>query len=408
MKICDSSKCTGCGACVSICPKKCISFRPDSMDRMVALADETVCVNCGLCKKTCPQNCKSEANMPLRCYAAWSMKTNIRARSASGGVAAELYKDAVEHGVSIVGVVLDKDMSCHFEISKDATIIEQFQNSKYVFSKMGMIYQVIEEELKRNLEVVFVGLPCQVAGLKSFLGTRGIQKDTLYTADLVCHGSAPERYLSDHIKWIEKRKHKTVDAVCFRDPDYGTHNFCFTAKNGASEIYHRKVYRDDTYQVGYHSGIIYRENCYQCQYACVERQGDITLADFSGVGSKQPCCYSNINVSCVLANTEKGEEWVQRLSKTKKIYIEERPIEEELDTEKQLHAPTAVTAERRKFIEKYSEKRDFEKAMKYAAGFRMTRNEIRYYSHVDDIKALLRRMISPGAKSILKKALKRN
>lgn len=37
-------------------------------------------------------------------------------------------------------------------------------------SDVGFVYRRVEELLKRDKEVMFVGTPCQVAGIKAYLG----------------------------------------------------------------------------------------------------------------------------------------------------------------------------------------------------------------------------------------------
>ena len=47
----DESRCTNCGACVTICPTKAFSVEPKTRK---ILFDHNKCVVCGLCIKACP------------------------------------------------------------------------------------------------------------------------------------------------------------------------------------------------------------------------------------------------------------------------------------------------------------------------------------------------------------------
>ena len=47
----DESRCTHCGACVTICPSEAFSVDPDSKK---ILFDQDKCIVCGLCVKACP------------------------------------------------------------------------------------------------------------------------------------------------------------------------------------------------------------------------------------------------------------------------------------------------------------------------------------------------------------------
>lgn len=50
----DKTKCCGCTACASICPKQCIEMTADDEGFLYPVVDETLCVNCDLCVNTCP------------------------------------------------------------------------------------------------------------------------------------------------------------------------------------------------------------------------------------------------------------------------------------------------------------------------------------------------------------------
>ncbi len=397
MIVCDKEKCTACGACINICPKGCISFENDIYGVETAVIDNNECISCGLCQKVCPNKNYDMGNLPFKCYSAWSNDEKTRLEGASGGVASELYKYECENKGNVVGVSIDGSGNAGYSLTKNLNDIERFKNSKYIYSDMNDVYSKIYDALAKEETVTFVGLPCQVAGLTSFLKLRKVSTDRLFTVDLVCHGAAPTCYLNEHIAYLEKKYKHTTSEIFFRDPQKETHSYAFTLKENNKPFYSKKVYRNDTYQEGYHSGIIYRENCYTCRYAKIERQGDITLADFSGVGSVKPCDYSNKNVSCILVNTKKGLDRINELYSKGRIFLEERPIEEEINTEKQLSRPTPISDERVKFLKFYSSGLGFEKSVRKAAKFRILKNEIRYCLHIKDIKKVLR-----AIKNILK------
>ena len=54
MKLVDAASCTGCGACLQICPKKAIHYRDDAEGFPTPYINESMCVECGLCEKICP------------------------------------------------------------------------------------------------------------------------------------------------------------------------------------------------------------------------------------------------------------------------------------------------------------------------------------------------------------------
>ena len=86
IEIVDKSKCCGCEACRSICPKKCISMQADKEGFLYPKVDLSQCVDCKLCENVCPVlNPKYSKKEPLA-YAGINNDINIRLQSSSGGI----------------------------------------------------------------------------------------------------------------------------------------------------------------------------------------------------------------------------------------------------------------------------------------------------------------------------------
>lgn len=355
-EICDSKKCTGCAACRDICPKQCISMCFDSLDALHPFIDETKCINCGLCFKTCPNNVELLYNRPEKNWAAWSKNEDIRRTSASGGIACELYHYWIENGGVAAGVVFERESGCHFVLIEKLQDIPATQNSKYTFSDTNGIYKIVKQKLHENIPVLFIGVPCQVAGLYSFLKKK---YENLVTVDIICHGMPPASYLLQHIEYIEYNKKSKANQISFRDPEYLTYTFTFTLRNTLNQVfYHKRVLCSDNYQLGYHRALLYRENCYSCKYARKERISDLTIGDFSGLGYFAPCNFNNLNVSCVLQNTDVGARLLDKMSS--RLIMFERPMEEAFEVELQLKAPSVKHKFRTVFEEYYSKTHNFE------------------------------------------------
>lgn len=356
--ICNHDKCTGCAACKDVCPKQCIIMQPDDLDALHPVVDESICINCGLCEKTCPNNRELSYKLPHKVWAAWSNDSDVRRTSASGGIACELYRYWIKNGGVATGVVFDRDEGCHFILLENESDIKAVQNSKYTFSDTAGIYKVVKQKLQAGISVLFIGVPCQVAGLYGFLKK---EYDNLTTVDIICHGMPPSTYLEQHIKSIEDKKKEYTHQLFFRDPKYYTYTYTFTLKNiKGKEFYNKKVLTRDNYQLGYHRALIYRENCYSCNYARKERISDLTIGDFSGLGRFAPFEYDKHNVSCILENTDKGAALLKNLKGALSMY--ERPACEAFDIEKQLKSPSVKHNGRYCFEQVYNKTHDYVKA----------------------------------------------
>lgn len=359
IKLADKESCTACGACAFVCAKNSITMIEDEHGSVYPSLDSTNCVECGRCQKTCPILSPLDVNTPQIAYSAWSSDEKERETSASGGIAAEIYKKAVSEGCDIAGAVQQDDFRVVMQLSSDEKAILKFKNSKYVFSEAWHVYQEIKQSLKADKNVVFIGLPCQVAALRKIFR----ENEKILFVEVVCHGTAPFSYLKQHIEHIEHTKNEKAIRMSFRDPDTYTYTFTFTLYNKDGKRFYAEVPRKtDTYQYAYHSTISYRENCYHCHFAREQRIADITLSDYKGLGRMAPCSYGETNVSCILVNTEKGKKFIKEMIQEKRIYADERPVREPIEGDPQLRQPSLKGAARMDF-ERLIKVNDFETTM---------------------------------------------
>ncbi len=385
MEICKKENCTGCGACAFVCPKQCISMKEPDIGVVYPVVDDSVCIKCGSCQGICPQLDKVSYNKPKRAYAAWSADAEERRTSASGGIAAEIYKLAAQKGMLIVGAECKPDFSVELSLTDDIKRLKAFKNSKYVFSTAYGLYPQLREALKTEKHIVVIGLPCQIAAVKKLFKNN----DKLTLIDVVCHGVTPVSYLRQHIAGLENKMNEKAKNLSFRTPELGTSKYVFSLYNNQGKRFYSKRTADgDTYQYGYHRMVAYRENCYHCLYARGERISDITLSDYKGLGKLAPCDYDEQEVSSVLVNTDKGQRLIDELRKNKCIVSEERPVTEPIMGDMQLQHPS-VKKKTRSDFERIIVKThgDFETTMKKV----MRREKIREY--LRKIKRKLRKLI---------------
>lgn len=361
IRLAEHNFCTGCGACAYKCPKHCISMQEDAIGIIYPIIDNTTCIECHTCEKSCPILNKIELHKPFKAFAAWSNDTEERRTSASGGIAAEIYKEALVQGYYIAGAVQNLNFSVTLELSNEKELISSFKNSKYVFSSAYTLFSDIKTVLSQGNNIVVIGLPCQIAAIRKLFR----DNERLLLIDVVCHGTTPLVYLQQHIHKIEKRIGERAVRMSFRDPIANTNTFTFTLYNSEGQLFYSAPDgKGDTYQEGYHRMISYRENCYHCMFAQQKRNSDLTLSDYKGLGVMAPCNFNNLKVSSVLVNTKKGLDFLDILIKNENITAKERPIDEPINGDPQLQHPS-LKSRRRKYFEKYINKKplDYENTM---------------------------------------------
>lgn len=346
IKLATPDACTGCGACAFKCSKQCISMKEDTIGQIYPVVNSTCCIECHSCENVCPILHEPASYKSKKAYAAWSNDEEERQTSASGGIAIEMYKYAISNDWLAVGAVQNNDFSVSLRMASSLDELVAFKNSKYVFSDAYAVFPEIKSALKDGKKVLFVGLPCQVAALRRLYH----DADNLLLVEVVCHGTTPFSYLKQHIDMLSRKYGKTAARMSFRDPYTYTYTFTFTLYDGDGKLFYAKRTKDgDTYQFGYHRAVTYRENCYHCRFAKPERNADITIADYHGLGLLAPCGYNARKVSLILENTQKGHTFVESLVRNRSIHAEQRPLEEPFKGEVQLRHPSIKNKYRERF-----------------------------------------------------------
>ena len=66
----------------------------------------------------------------------------------------------------------------------------------------------------QETKVCFIGTPCQVYGLKSYLRK---EYDNLVTVDLVCHGTPSPKLWKKYLDEQKDKYHSEIDDIVFRN-----------------------------------------------------------------------------------------------------------------------------------------------------------------------------------------------
>ena len=177
--------CCGCGACMQICPKQCITMTEDEEGFLYPRIDNTQCIGCNLCEKVCPVINQRPVREPLHTYASIYNNDSVRKESSSGGMFTYFAEQILnKHGVVFGATYTNKWEVIHTYI-EHINELWKLRGSKYVQSYIGESYQQAEKFLKQGRFVLFCGTPCQIAGLHGYLRKA---YNNLYTIDIICHG----------------------------------------------------------------------------------------------------------------------------------------------------------------------------------------------------------------------------
>lgn len=304
IEVCKKQECVGCGACLSACNRNAITMQPDSLGFLYPIIDQDKCVDCGLCTKSCFNNHKPVYNEPMQTCIGYASDINEQISSTSGGIASVLMRTVLSKGGIVYGCTGEnaRDVK-HIRIERLDEIVK-LKGSKYVQSYMGSTYKTVVNDLKADRTVLFIGTPCQVAGLKAYL--KGKVFENLFTIDFVCHGVPSQQILNDAID-AELSSYGDLRLVNRVKGEGKESKYTLRLLEGEKVLYD-DVYPSKGYITGFLCGLYYRENCYQCKFSKRERVSDITLGDF---WDRQNIVHGLTNkkngLSMIMVNTESGK-----------------------------------------------------------------------------------------------------
>lgn len=354
MEICKRDQCTGCFACVNICPKHCITMAEDEYGFIYPQIDEERCIHCDACKRVCLNHREISYHGTLHTYAAWARSSEDRQSSSSGGAASVFAQWVLDQGGVVFGAVWDgNNEACHACITKKRDVV-RLKGSKYVHSYINDTFTQCKRYLLKGSVVLFIGTPCQIEGLKGFLGYK--EFTNLYLVDIVCHGVPSHKMLQQHLQRILGKDGNKVYQISFRNKT----RFQFTVADSQKMIYKMKSSYDE-YLRSFLEGITYRSNCYTCKFARPERVSDITLGDFWGIDKTLFEAEEGKGISCVLVHTEKGQQLFEQVKD--KLEVTERSTDEAVRGNGQLKKPVCRNEKREKILAQMRQGTHFDDAV---------------------------------------------
>ena len=304
--------CTGCGACKAIRPKKAIEMKVyKNTGFLHPVINADICIDCGLCKKACPVlKQKQDSDFEKRVFAMYSNDEEMRLKSSSGGVFSLFAEKVLLKNGMVFGVSMSEDCLIAKHVSIENTDdLAKLRGSKYLQSDTKNSYSEVKKALIDKKVVLFSGTPCQVAGLKAFLGT---DYENLITVDFICHGVPSPLAWKKYVEYREEKAASKTRRTFFRYKKNGWKTFSvqFVFENCTEYI---QILTKDLYMRGFLADLFLRPSCFNCQFKDNNYQSDITLADFWGVDEVIPEWNDDKGVSLVVTNTQKGSFLINQI-----------------------------------------------------------------------------------------------
>ena len=353
IEINDKTKCMGCHACYNKCPVQAIEMVEDEMGFKYPRANKEKCINCGLCERVCPILNPTKIENKPKAYAVKNKDEEVRSKSSSGGMFTLLAESILEDGGVVFGVAFDENWKLKHTYMENVEGLQIFRGSKYLQSTIGDTYAKVKEFLHSGRKVMFTGTPCQIEGLKAYLGK---ENDNLFTQDIICHGVPSSKVHEKYLEYLKSKcKTEKIENIVHRTKIKGWKNWCVNVKFNNSEYI--KSHNDDPYMQAFLKNTSLRESCYNCQFKKKHRVSDITLGD--SWNSELPKEEQQRGISLVLCQTEKGK----KLLEMSDLCLHSVDLDKAVSANHQLREPSTKPAAYKDIFEKLKKGNKFNRVI---------------------------------------------
>lgn len=313
IQILDKAKCCGCEACVQVCNHRAIRMEEDHEGFRYPVVDPSVCVECGLCEKVCQYNDMPSKHQEKKyVFGGYIKDSDVRFESTSGGAFSAIVEAFCDENYVVFGAKAD-GVNVYHAFVEDKKDISVFRKSKYSQSVIGDSYVQVKAFLREGKKVLFSGTPCQVAGLRCYLGST--PQDQLLTIEVICEGVPSPLYVrkwDDHLYKTHGCRMASIDyrytgKAPFQKGKWDFEQVRITPGDASKPVMVRDRWFNPFWSI-WLGHLMSRPSCYQCQFTSADRTADISLGDLWGVHLYCPELYGrNGGSSLVVCNTEKGK-----------------------------------------------------------------------------------------------------
>lgn len=244
-RVIERELCTGCGTCMGVCPTGAIRCENDRIR-----VDHDRCIQCGRCYRACPGESFSMETFSQEVFGIsydpqetlghvleiWNVKATdkqSREQGASGGAVTQIGIDLLESGEvdGVVAVRASRENPSEFEsfIARNRGELLGAARSKYVILPVN---QILEEIRKEKGKIAFVGLPCQVQGLrKAMAQDEALQEKIAVIISLFC-GFNMERKATEYLIRKSGIPNGQIQELDYRKKRAGETGFYVAGENG--------------------------------------------------------------------------------------------------------------------------------------------------------------------------------
>jgi len=331
--------CTGCGACIALCPRRAIELTIDEKRGIyVPEIDEATCNNCGICLEICPGHevdfialnldiFGKQPENPLvgnykECYIGYANDEEIRYNCSSGGLITALLiyalKEGIIDGALVTRMKKDKPLEPEPFIAQTQEEIIEAARSKYCPVPANI---AIETLLNSNVlnNIAVVGLPCHIQAIrKAEQRNKKLKNKIKFHFGLLCGGthsfSATEILL--YKLGINK---ENVQDISYRGAGYPG-KITVKLNNGQKQVVPFIDYFEPRFGPRFFRPI-------RCNY-CTDGTAELSDLSFGDAWTKECKKSEKLGQSICIARNEVGKKFLKQVKDNKIIHIRQLTDEE--------------------------------------------------------------------------------
>jgi coenzyme F420-reducing hydrogenase beta subunit/polysaccharide pyruvyl transferase WcaK-like protein len=301
----EKNLCISCELCVAICPASAIKMIYDG-GQFVPQVDTNICNNCGECLDVCPGidiDLKIDVGSCIESFSAYAKDMDVLLNSTSGGLITQLVIDLLKNDEYKGAFLLNFDMfngePARLDLVTGEDDVKKASKSKYL---PASVYNVVNTlKSTKNPNYIIVGTPCQIKGIKKYIGKRRIDDKNILFLGLFCDKTLNfnmlnyfERKFSRENEKLKKFNYKNKENLS----SLGNPKLYFHSGREISVDRSERMKVKDYFQL---------ERCIYCTDK-LNQYADISFSDCYIVGKENP------HRSNIIIRTERGNKTWQKYS----------------------------------------------------------------------------------------------
>lgn len=292
-------ECYGCYACASVCPSHALTMEMDREGFYYPKVDEEKCQQCKLCEAVCIR--LKDMNMREKEFPILYKVCQNQEQEEKASIFTALSRKVIEKGGVVFGSKYDSSMNIVMSAAENKEELKDFIGTKYGKTELQGIFSQVKKYLEQGKIVLYSGVSCECAGLRSYLGK---SYDNLILYEVFCRSTASPKIFEKYINYLQKKfKHKVTN-FCFYEEIDGKTDLLQIEFEGREPLTVKS--KKNYYMQTFYKTYLNRPSCSQCQFTTEQPVGDIVVKNVYDEKKEETKYARRVSIE-----TKKGKEWFE-------------------------------------------------------------------------------------------------